>query len=865
MGAVVLGPDGLCESANPLAAVLLGTKIAHLLHSDFAELDWWRESGLSAAVARTMTAGIPFDVIAHVADAPKGELYLDCRLRRIDLEGSTGVLVTLEDTPHRESVERELGLTRLSIDKAADLIHWIAPDGSLLYASDSTCERQGCTRDELLTMTIFDLDPSMTAETWAEHWRVLQKEGTVTLETTHATRTGETFPVEVIANFVEHQGRQYNFAYARDISERRKMEESLRRTQFSIEKSADLIFWVDSVGRLIYVNEATCSGLGYSRTELLGMTVSQIDPEAPQPWDEHWERVKRLGALTFETVHKTKEGKVFPVEVSVDHHEFGGLEHHFVHSHDITERRRSEEALKLSDRLLREAQVVANLGSYVLDIPTGSWTSSEVLDSVFGIDHTYHRTVEGWLALVHPGDRAMMLDHLGNEVLGRGRVFDKQYRIVRFNDQVDRWVHGLGRLDFDDQGRPARMVGTIQDITERKQSEEALQDSEERLRQNQRLEAVGSLAGGIAHDFNNLLTAIIGQTEILRGAPHTSDEHHAGLEEIRTVADRAAALTRQLLAFSRLQALQVRVLNVNDVAESMGGLLKRVLGEDIDLVFREDPALWPVEADPGQLEQVLMNLAVNARDAMPQGGKLTVETANVELDEPDASARLGTQAGPYVLLTVSDTGHGMDAKTLSRVFEPFFTTKEQGKGTGLGLSTAYGIVKQSGGNIWVHSESGQGSTFKIYLPRAEKPIDWSPEEKQVSVGTAGRGSETVLVVEDEPTVRILTARILAGQGYQVLPAGSPDEAIGLFDTHLDRIDLILSDVVLPGMSGRAMVSLLLDKPGFAPKVLYMSGYARDALMHQGRLDEGIALLEKPFAPDDLLRKVREVLDAPVET
>jgi len=381
---------------------------------------------------------------------------------------------------------------------------------------------------------------------------------------------------------------------------------------------------------------------------------------------------------------------------------------------------------------------------------------------------------------------------------------------------------------------------------------------EVQLRQSQKVEAVGRLAGGIAHDFNNLLTAIIGYSDILLHDLGANNPLKADVIEIKKAGQRAATLTSQLLAFSRKQVLQPRVLDLNEVVADMDKMLRRLIGEDIELVTHFGPELGRVKADPGGLEQVLMNLTVNARDAMPQGGNLTIETSNAELDDAYARKHIAVVPGSYVMLAVSDNGCGMDAETQSHLFEPFFTTKELGKGTGLGLSTVYGIVKQSGGYIWVDSEPGTGTTFKIYLPRVSetKETEAFIQEKTEML----TGSETVLVVEDESTVRNLVRSLLQRSGYTVLEATHGEEALRTVVRQEGTIHLMVTDVVLPHMSGRQLAERLATiRPNV--RVLYISGYTDNAIVKHGVLDPEIAFLQKPFTPEALLRKVRDVLDA----
>jgi PAS domain S-box-containing protein len=400
-------------------------------------------------------------------------------------------------------------------------------------------------------------------------------------------------------------------------------------------------------------------------------------------------------------------------------------------------------------------------------------------------------------------------------------------------------------------GEESRVLAILRDVTER-------QHLEAQLLQSQKMESVGRLAGGVAHDFNNLLGVITGYGDLLMHEIGPDHPSHRRVVEIRKAADRAAALTRQLLAFSRKQVLQLRVLDLNAVVAGIEPMLRRLIGEHIELITVLGKGLGRVKADPGQVEQVIANLAVNARDAMPKGGKLIIETGNVELDEFYAATRREARPGPHVMLAVSDTGRGMDAETLGHMFEPFFTTKGLGQGTGLGLATVYGIVRQVGGQVMVYSEPGRGTSFKIYLPRLEEDSDQLLAS--APAGPAPGGTETVLLVEDETALRTLIHEILTRSGYRVLQASRPDEALALAAAHAGPIDLVLTDVILPNMSGRQVADALQSaRPG--TRVLFMSGYTDDAISHHGILDPGMHFLEKPFTTDSLLRKMREVLEA----
>jgi len=525
-------------------------------------------------------------------------------------------------------------------------------------------------------------------------------------------------------------------------------------------------------------------------------------------------------------------------------------------SEELAERKQAEEALRASNE--RFNRLVSELNDVV-------WTASadghRIIDVNRSFEKLYGVSVKViqenphfWLEAVHPDDRGIA--EASARRLANTRQASAEYRVVR-PDRTIRWILDRKSIVCDEKGNPVQMGGVASDITELKLAHEEKESLQAQLFQVQRLEAIGRLAGGVAHDFNNLLTGIKGFTQFALAAASPDSQAQEDLAEVLNLAERAASLTRQLLAFSRKQTLQPTVFNINQLVSDLTKMLGRLIGEDIDLAFVPADDLGNVKADPGQIEQVVMNLAINARDAMPQGGRLTIETMNVTLDEQYAATHVGTKAGDYIMLAGSDTGCGMGKTVLEHLFEPFFTTKELGKGTGLGLATVYGIVKQHGGNIWVYSEPGKGTTFKVYLPRVKEPV----AARAVAVHPASpRGAEMVLVLEDEASVRRIVARSLEQMGYRILTAASPAQAEEALAAHGDEIALLLTDVVLPERSGRQVSGAAREKYPHL-RVLYMSGHSDNAIAHHGVLEPGTPFLQKPFTPDTLARKVREVLDA----
>jgi len=518
------------------------------------------------------------------------------------------------------------------------------------------------------------------------------------------------------------------------------------------------------------------------------------------------------------------------------------------------QKRAAEAALAEATSQMRFALEAAGVGTWQSDFVTGRTIWSEVLERLHGkAPGTFGRTFAAFMDAIDPDDRQRMSEviTLATRDHAEARL---EYRVT-WPDGSIHWIAGVGQTFYDETGRPLRAAGIGMDITRQKQLEE-------QFRQAQRMESIGNLAGGIAHDFNNLLTAILGYSNVLledAASAGCSDQMKADLQGIRAAGERAATLTNQLLAFSRRQIIQPRVLSVNAIVKDLQPMLRRLIREDIALTTRLSPELCLVSMDIGQLEQVIVNLAVNARDAISNAGTIAIETARVDLDETDATVHLELPPGPYVRLAMSDTGVGMPPEIIARIFEPFFTTKPQGVGTGLGLATIYGIVKQNHGDVSVSSEPGKGSTFTIHVPRVDAPID---TEKEAVQAAARSGVETILLVEDDVQVRALAKTVLVRKGYVVIEAANAEEALRLV-THrrTGDIDLLLTDVVMPGMSGRQLVERVSEQYR-GLKVLYMSGYTDDAIVHYGVLHSSVAFLRKPFTPATLANAVRAVLDQP---
>jgi len=784
-------------------------------------------------------------------------------------------LITCEDITERKRAEEALRKsqqllesTYISLRDAVFIID--AKTVEIIECNPAASEIFGYTRNELVgrTTTFLHVTEASLEEFRKKLYAAVEAKGSLPqLVFKMKRKDGTVFPTEnSVVPLKDEQDKLMGWvSVVRDITDRKRAEEALReseeRYRTILENIEDGYYETDLPGNLTFFNDSLCRLLGYSKDEMVGMGNQQYtDEENRKKLFAAFNEVYRTGKPTkgFDWQVFTKDGRKLFGEVSVSLMKdskgqptgFRGI------ARDITQRKQAEEALLTEKQRFQTLLENAPFGMILIDKEGDfKYVNSKFID-LFGYNLNDIPNGREWFrkAYPDPDHRHHVIETWINDsnISGSGeripRIFtatckDGSKKIVRF---------------ITVQLETGEYLMSCEDITLIQRAEEEKAVLAEQLRQSQKMEAIGRLAGGIAHDFNNLLTVIRGYSQLSLMDVKEDEKLRGNLDEIQKATQRASDLTHHLLAFSRRQIMEMKILDLNTLLKDLDKMLHRVIGEDIELTYLLSDDIGKVRVDPGQMEQVILNLAVNARDAMPSGGKLTIETSNAELDEAYAHTHIGSKPGRYVMMSVSDTGLGMSPEVRERAFEPFFTTKEKGKGTGLGLSTCYGIVKQSGGNIWAYSEPGRGTTFKIYLPWVEefpKETKHKPEPAEILKGT-----ETILAVEDEMEVRKLVAQILTGQGYTVIEASDGKEAMKVARENAGKkIHLLLTDVVMPGMSGRELaITLGLHHPKM--KVLYMSGYTDNAIVHHGVLEEGVNYIQKPFTLNALARKVREVLD-----
>ncbi len=657
--------------------------------------------------------------------------------------------------------------------------------------------------------------------------------------------------VLVMVSFAGASGRLF-VVHRQMLQSSHEVEKNLGLLRGITEGTTDAVFVKDLAGRYLMMNSAGARFLGRTVDDVIGKDDFELfSPEVGHSIMERDREVILSGETQTYEEPATAAGvtRTYLATKGPYRDPSGKVIGLLGICRDISDRKIAEEAMRRSQQKLRihiEHTPLAVV-EWDLQFRVTAWNPSA--ERVFG--YSRQEALGQFGSFIVPAQFRQFVDQVWQDLLNqKGGVRSANDNITKDGRTISCEWYNTPLVD--DSGRVLGVASLVQDVTERV----AL---EERLRQSQKMEAVGRLAGGVAHDFNNLLTVILGYSQILAEGVPAGSRLAESTAQIKSAADKAAGITRQLLAFSRKQVLSPRVINLNDIMLNLDSLLRRLIGEDIEVMTVPANDLGSVKADPGQIEQVIMNLALNARDAMPHGGKLTLETSNAQLDESYARRHQPAEPGRYVMLAVSDTGHGMTAETQARIFEPFYTTKEVGKGTGLGLSMVYGIVKQSGGYIWVYSEPDRGTTLKIYLPRIDQEVESTGAEHRPRA--VQRGTETILLVEDDAQLRQLSSSVLAHCGYKMLVAATPEEGLAISKENHRDIRLLITDVVMPRMNGRQLAEQVVQiSPNV--RVLYISGYTSNAIVHYGVLDPGLWFLPKPFSLSSLVAKVREVLDSP---
>ena len=673
---------------------------------------------------------------------------------------------------------------------------------------------------------------------------------------------GTELPVELAITAIRSGSTSIFTGVLRDITARKQAADAVVQSQKHLRDLIDglgpsmFVGLMTPDGIMLEINQAPLLATGLTMDDVVGKRFVDTPWWAYSPAIQHQlrdaiARGARGEASRFELRAHGVGTQVIDIDFSLQplRDPTGQVTFLIPSANVITERKQAEESLRTAEERMRFALENSNVGIWDMDFTTGVLQWSDTMAAQYGVARgMFEGTFDAFVNRIHPDDRTSTLETV-EKAMASGADFSVVNRALLPDGSV-RWMNGAGRVYLGERGEPVRGIGISQDITERR----ALEDQ---FQQAQKMEAVGRLAAGVAHDFNNLLNVILGFSELLLEDVTLGESRKADITEIQKAGVRAAGLTRQLLTFSRKEIIQPAVLDLNVVVADMRVMLGRLIGEDVEVVLGLGRALAPVKADRGQVEQIILNLAVNARDAMPKGGRLTIETANVEADECSTKAHFAGPPLPCVALTMTDTGTGMTPEVRARLFEPFFTTKGVGKGTGLGLATVHGIVMRNEGSITVDSELGRGTSFRVYFPKAD-PADGVVVPAPPPSARRAAGVQTVLVVEDAAGLREVTRRLLERLGYTVLLASNAEDAREMFEQH-PSIDLLLTDVVMPGASGPELVTQLMERRPTL-KVIYMSGYTDDAIVHHGILDSGVAFLQKPFSSETLGRKLREELD-----
>jgi PAS domain S-box-containing protein len=743
--------------------------------------------------------------------------------------------------------------------------------GKIHQANKSYCQLTGYSELELLEMNINELKVDQSRQLFAKDSKLIPKFEQTNFLTQHRARDGRIIDLEACAiNMDTADGRI--IVYYRDISEYKRKEAELIKTREEkegiLDTISDAFITLDHQIRFIYINHIAEELIGRISRDLVGKNLCQVFPQFLETdlylklrqAQETGEQ--QLFEEYFDSYQKWFSIRIFPSETGVS-----------AYFRDITDRKQNEIALRESEERYRAFIEQSTEGIWCYEFKEPLLTGYPLEKQIeIAYEHGYLVECNNAFARMYGYSNAedligIHLKELMGEIQGENSEFFKDfikagYKISEaessetdINGNPKNFLNNV--VGIVEDGKLIRVWGIKGDITEQRKAEKALQESENQIRQIQKMEAVGKLAGGIAHDFNNLLAVIMLHLDMFDVQLPENSVLRKRIKEIQAATNRAAGLTRQLLAFSRKSILQPRSINLNYVVLDTGKMLNRLIGEDIELCFELQPDLGLVLVDPDQISQVMMNLAINARDAMPNGGKLTLQTSNITFDH-NQWKHSSQPLGDYIELRVTDTGHGMDETVQEHIFEPFFTTKEPGKGTGLGLATVYGIVKQSNGFIWVNSAPGKGTTFRIHFPRLSEKVKENAVSEETELNEL-TGDETILIVEDEGLIRRAATEVLSSLGYNLLEAKDGEEALKLVQNYKNPIHLLLTDVVMPRMNGKELVEKLQgEHPETA--IIYMSGYTNDMIDRHGVLEEGTTFLEKPFTPSFLVTKVREKLN-----